>query len=421
MRLSAVTHLRLLDLQPANKLGDFTMEQHDHRVLGESLDLFHFSDQAPGVVFWHPRGYALYQAVESYMRRRVMGSGYAEVRSPMMMARSIWQDSGHWDLYGQNMFLLERDRQRPAVAIKPMNCPGHIEIFKNRVRSWRDLPIRFAEFGQCHRNEPSGSLHGLLRLRGFVQDDGHIFCRPDQVEHEVAKFCQLLRSVYADFGFQEFGVAMSLRPSLRAGSDDQWNQAEAMLAAAAASAGLDPEPMPGEGAFYGPKLEFSLQDRLGRSWQCGTLQLDLILPGRLGVHYRDSDDGRPAPVLLHRAVLGSLERFIGIMLEHHAGALPAWLAPEQVAVVPVADRHNDYARQAAVALQDVGIRAIVMDGGDRMSAKIRDASNLEIPIMAVVGDKEITENSLALRMSGSQESLDMSSAIDRVKQACLAP
>lgn len=396
------------------------MDQFDHRALGESLDLFHFEEEAPGMVFWHPRGFALYHAVEAHMRRRVVADGYREIRSPALLPRSLWERSGHWGLYSNNMFSVDSDGQRP-MAVKPMNCPGHVQVFRHGVRSWRDLPLRLAEFGQCHRDEPSGALHGLLRLRGFVQDDGHIFAREDQVEAEVARFCELLRRCYADFGLEPDGVAMSLRPERRAGSDADWDRAEAMLSAAASAAGLSPVPMPGEGAFYGPKLEFSLRDRSGRSWQCGTLQLDLVLPGLLGARYRDAADGRIAPVLLHRAVLGSLERFVGILLEHHDGALPAWLAPEQVAIVSVADRHVPRAAEVAAALGADGLRPRLLDAPDRMPSKVREAALLRIPVVAVIGDREMANGEVALRMDGHQESLLLPDAVRLISSWCSPP
>jgi threonyl-tRNA synthetase len=396
------------------------MDDLDHRSLGEALDLFHFSEDAPGSVFWHPRGHALYRAVEDHMRRRVRADGYREIRSPVLMSKALWERSGHWELYGANMFVLDPDGSRP-MAVKPMNCPGHVEVFNHGIRSWRDLPVRLAEFGQCHRDEPSGALHGLLRLRGFVQDDGHVFCREDQVEAEVARFCNLLRQVYADFGFSSFGVGMSLRPEVRAGSDVQWDRAEDMLAAAAASCGLEPLPMPDEGAFYGPKLEFSLQDRRGRSWQCGTLQLDIILPERLGAFYRDANDGRIPPVMLHRAVLGSLERFVGILLEHHEGGLPAWLLAEQVAVIPFAERHACRAGEVSAAFERAGLRARLMDGPGWMKAKARDAALLRIPTIAVIGDREVEDGCVALRLDGTLLSLSLDDAVARMREWSAVP
>jgi threonyl-tRNA synthetase len=370
-------------------------------------------------VFWHPRGFALYRAVEDYMRRRVRRDGYQEVRSPMLLPLSMWRRSGHWDVYSRNMFAIEPGDGGRELAVKPMNCPGHVQIFRHGVRSWRDLPVRLAEFGICHRDEPSGALHGLLRLRGFVQDDGHIFCRPDQVDAEVARFCVLLRSVYADFGFHDIEVGLSLRPAQRKGSDADWDRSEALLANAADAAGLSPKPMPG--AFYGPKLEFGLRDRLGRPWQCGTLQLDVVLPALLGASYRDGSDANASPILLHRAVLGSLERFVGILLEHHEGNLPVWLAPEQVLVASVADRHADYARRVASAFEAAGVRAKVADGQDRLPAKIRDAAMLRVPAVAVVGDRECADGGIALRWQGRQENLRLEDAVSVLHQAAAVP
>ncbi len=381
------------------------MADIDHRVLGESLELFHFEEEAPGVAFWHPRGAALYRAVEDHMRRRVAADGYREVRSPLLLPRSLWERSGHWGFYGENMFILDPEGQRP-LAVKPMNCPGHVQVFRHGVRSWRDLPLRLFEFGQCHRDEPSGALHGLLRLRGFVQDDGHVFCRPDQVDAEVSRFIALLRRVYADFGFGEPSVAMSLRPERRAGSDGDWDRAEAMLDAAARSAGLDPVPMPGEGAFYGPKLEFSLRDRRGRAWQCGVIQLDIVLPARLGAEYRDEADGRPAPVILHRAVLGSMERFIGILLEHHGRDIPSWLAPEQVLVAPVSDRHVARAEEVSSLLASRGVRVRPLDPSLRLGAAVRLASVLAIPAVLVIGDREVESGRVSLRFGGANSEAD---------------
>lgn len=396
------------------------MDNFDHRALGESLDLFHFQEDAPGSVFWHPRGFALYQALEAHIRKRIAADGYREVRSPMLMSRAIWERSGHWAMYGENMFVLDGDGSRP-LAVKPMNCPGHVEIFRHGVRSWRDLPMRLAEFGQCHRDEPSGSLHGLLRLRAFVQDDGHIFCMESQVEAEVRRFCELVRRVYADLGFHAVEVGMSLRPSRRAGSDEQWDRSEALLADAAAAAGLSPVPMPGEGAFYGPKLEFALRDRAGRQWQCGTLQLDVILPGLLGASYRDGHDGRSEPVLLHRAVLGSLERFLGILLEHHEGRVPAWLAPEQIAVLPVSERQASYADEVAFQLAARGLRVREVSRDGTLGARIREASMLAIPVCVVVGEREVESRSLALRVDGRQETVLLDEAASRLSELCAAP
>ena len=395
------------------------MDDLDHRMLGESLDLFHFEEEAPGAAFWHPRGHDLFRTVEEYMRRRVRRDGYGEIRTPVLLPRSLWERSGHWQLYGQNMFAIDPDGKRP-MAVKPMNCPGHVQVFRHGVRSWRDLPMRFAEFGICHRDEPSGSLHGLMRLRGFVQDDGHIFCLEEQVGAEVSRFCALLASVYADFGFSDIKVGLSLRPDVRAGSGADWDRAESLLAAAASVAGLSPEAMPGEGAFYGPKLEFALLDRHGRRWQCGTLQLDLILPGLLGATFRDAADGKAPPVLLHRAVLGSLERFIGILLEHHGGDLPPWLAPEQALVAAVTDRHAGHAGEVTRAMAGAGIRVRLAAGSERLGARVREAGTMRIPVLAVVGDKEMADGSVTLRMDGKQRELPLLAAVADVRVALLA-
>ena len=402
-------------------LGGAIMDDKDHRVIGERLDLFHFEDEAPGSVFWHPRGFALYRAVEDYMRARVRADGYKEIRSPTLLPLSLWQRSGHWDLYGSNMFSIDAAAGERALAVKPMNCPGHVQVFRHGVRSWRDLPVRYAEFGVCHRDEPSGALHGLLRLRGFVQDDGHIFCLPSQVDAEVARFCILLQSVYAAFGFTEMDVGLSLRPPKRVGSDEDWDQAEALLAAAAQRAGINPRSMPGEGAFYGPKLEFALRDRQGRVWQCGTLQLDLQLPALLGASYRNEGDSKIAPVLLHRAVLGSMERFIGILIEHHEGTLPFWLAPEQVAVASVADRHAEYASRMAAELEQAGLRVRLDVSSERVPAKVRNASLLAVPAVLMVGDREMADGTATLRWCGQQEAMPQEVAIARLRAANQPP
>jgi threonyl-tRNA synthetase len=323
------------------------MDANDHRAIGNRLELFHQQDDSPGMVFWHPRGFALYRVIEDHIRRRMRGAGFQEVRTPQLLGRSLWQASGHWDRFADAMFVVEAER---PLALKPMSCPGHIQIFKARVRSFRDLPVRLAEFGWVHRNEPSGALHGLLRTRAFVQDDAHVFCTEGQVETEVACFCTLLRAVYADFGFADVAVRFSTRPAARAGSDAVWDRAEAALAAAARAAGLTVEVQPGEGAFYGPKLEFHLHDAHGRGWQCGTVQLDLVLPERLDATFRDADSAAARPVMLHHAVLGSLERFIAMLLEHHRGRLPLWLAPDQVAVATIAPAASGYGARVRDAL-----------------------------------------------------------------------
>lgn len=391
----------------------------DHRSLGEALGLFHFQDEAPGCPFWHPRGMSLLKRVEDHVRQRMAADGYQEVRTPQMMARSLWEQSGHWDLYGGNMFVLGDENRR--MAVKPMNCPGHVQVFRHGVRSWRDLPMRYAEFGVCHRDEPSGALHGLMRLRAFTQDDGHVFCRPDQVRGEVARFCRLVSRLYRDFGFSDFGVALSLRPDVRAGSDDVWDRAEEALADAAAAAGLSPARAPGEGAFYGPKLEFSLKDSRGRAWQCGTIQLDMVLPARLGAAYAAADGSKQPAVILHRAALGSLERFIGILLEHHGGDLPMWLAPEQVLVATISERQAGWAREVADRLSAAGLRVRLDDGSDRIAAKVRGAALLRIPAVAVVGEREASAGALDVRMGGERRGLPLAAAAEALASAAAAP
>lgn len=371
------------------------MDSNDHRVIGPRLDLFHQQDDAPGTVFWHPRGAVLYRLLEQYIHAAMRGAGFSEIRTPQLMARSLWEQSGHWEKFGASMFAFtDGDR---SLALKPMNCPGHVQVFNQRLRSYRDLPLRYAEFGACHRYEPSGSLHGLMRARAFTQDDAHVFCREEQVNAEVARFCVMLARVYADFGFERFVVGYSTRPDARAGSDASWDRAEALLAAAADAAGLDARLQPGEGAFYGPKLEFILADRHGREWQCGTIQLDLVLPERLGAQYVDERDARVRPVMIHHAVLGSLERFIAILLEQHRGRLPFWLAPDQVVVAPVSVLQAGYAREVAEALTADGIRSIVDDRDETLARRIVDARALAIPVFATVGAREAAAGSVSLR------------------------
>jgi threonyl-tRNA synthetase len=370
-------------------------EKRDHRKLGRSLDLFHMQDESPGMVFWHPKGWTIWQVIEQYMRKVLTAAGYEEVRTPMIMDRSLWERSGHWDNYRENMFTTESEKR--DYAVKPMNCPGHIQIFNQGVRSYRELPLRLAEFGSCHRNEPSGALHGLMRVRGFVQDDAHIFCTEDQVQDEAVRFIDLLRAVYGDFGFDDIEIKLSTRPPKRIGADEVWDRAEAALKAALQAKGLEFGLNPGEGAFYGPKIEFSLRDSLGRVWQCGTLQLDFALPGRLGAEYVAEDNGRKTPVMLHRAVLGSLERFIGILIEHYAGAMPVWLAPVQAVVMNISEGQRDYARQVAERLEAAGVRAQADLRNEKISYKIREHSLQKLPYQLVVGDKEMAAQRVAVR------------------------
>ncbi|RZT42419.1 threonine--tRNA ligase [Cupriavidus agavae] len=374
-------------------------EKRDHRRLGKTLDLFHLQEEAPGMVFWHPKGWSVWQAVEQYMRNRLTEGGYQEVRTPQVMDRSLWEKSGHWENYKENMFVTESEKR--DYAIKPMNCPGHVQIFNHGLRSYRDLPLRFAEFGACHRNEPSGALHGLMRVRGFVQDDAHIFCTEEQIVEEAKAFNELAFSVYDDFGFKDVKVKLSLRPEKRAGSDAVWDHAEEGLRLALRACGVEWEELPGEGAFYGPKVEYHIKDAIGRSWQCGTLQLDLVLPERLGAEYVADDNARKRPVMLHRAILGSFERFLGILLENHAGALPAWLAPEQVVVMNIAESQSEYAESVVQLLQKQGFRAKADLRNEKITYKIREHSLQKIPYLLVVGDKERDANQVAVRARGN--------------------
>jgi len=381
------------------------MDDLDHRSLGSRLELYHQQDDSPGMVFWHPRGYAIYRVLEDYIRGRMRRLGYAEVRTPMVLPRILWERSGHWEKFRDNMFLVADEGGR-EMALKPMSCPGHLQIFNKGLRSWRELPVRYAEFGQCHRNEPSGAMHGLMRTRAFEQDDAHVFCREEQVIPEILRFIGLLKEVYREVGFPDFEVALATRPQARAGSDAVWDWAEARLGEAAVAAfdgGFDERP--GEGAFYGPKLEFHLRDRLGRSWQCGTIQLDCALPERLDASYVASDGSRAVPVMIHHAVFGSMGRFIAVLLEHHGGALPFWLAPEQVAVAPVSDRHGDYARQVWDALDRAGLRVVMQDGNETLPRRIVAAHEAGIPVMAIVGDREAADGSVTLRRRDGSQSV----------------
>jgi threonyl-tRNA synthetase len=370
-------------------------EKRDHRKLGKQLDLFHLQDEAPGMVFWHPKGWTIWQQIEQYLRAMLMQHGYQEVRTPMVMDRVLWEKSGHWENYRENMFTTESEKR--DYAVKPMNCPGHIQIFNQGIKSYRDLPLRLAEFGSCHRNEPSGALHGIMRVRGFVQDDAHIFCTEDQIQNESAAFIDLLRKVYTDFGFNEILIKLSTRPEKRIGSDDAWDRAEAALAASLDSKELQWEQNPGEGAFYGPKIEFSLKDSIGRIWQCGTLQLDFALPARLGAEYISDDNTRKTPVMLHRAVLGSLERFIGILIENHAGALPLWLHPEQVVVMNISEHQAAYVGKVAQTLVEAGFRAVSDLRNEKITYKIREHSLQKLPYQIICGDKEVAAQKVAVR------------------------
>ena len=376
-------------------------EKRDHRRIGKQLDLFHLQDEAPGMVFWHPKGWTIWQEVEQYMRRVLDQNGYKEVKTPTIMDRSLWEKSGHWQNYAENMFTTCSENR--DYAVKPMNCPGHVQIFNQGLRSYRDLPLRLAEFGSCHRNEPSGALHGIMRVRGFVQDDAHIFCTEEQILAETSDFIDLLQRVYADFGFTDILVKLSTRPAKRIGADETWDRAEAALAEALAAKGLTYELQPGEGAFYGPKIEFSLKDCLGRVWQCGTLQLDFSLPQRLGAEYVGDDNERHVPVMLHRAILGSLERFIGILIEHYAGAMPLWLSPVQAVVLNISERQGEYATHVAQTLRKAGLRAEADLRNEKITYKIREHSLNRLPYQIVVGDKEMAANLVAVRTRGGQD------------------
>src|SRR5712692_681584 len=397
-------------------------ERRDHRRLGRELDLFHLQEEAVGSVFWHPKGWKLYRIIEDYMRRRLDAAGYLEVKGPMLLDRSLWEASGHWENFRENMFIAE-SRDKRVLAVKPMNCPGHVLIFRNRLRSYRELPLRLAEFGTCHRNEPSGALHGIMRVRGFTQDDAHIFCTEDQVTGEAIAFCRLLLSIYRDFGFDDVAIKFADRPPVRAGSDAVWDRAEKGLRDAVEEAGLAYTLNPGEGAFYGPKLEFVLRDALSRDWQCGTLQLDFVMPERLGASYVGEDGARHVPVMLHRAILGSFERFIGILIEHYAGRFPLWLSPVQVVVATITSDVAPYAEEVARELGAAGLRVVSDTGNQKISYKVREHSLAKIPLMLVVGRREAQERTISLRRLGSpaQEALALGDAVARLKNEAAPP
>ena len=376
-------------------------EKRDHRRLGKELDLFHFQEEAPGLIFWHARGWALWQQVEQYMRRVYQDNGYQEVKAPQLLDRSLWEKSGHWSKYKENMFTTESENR--YYALKPMNCPGHIQIFNSAVRSYRDLPIRYGEFGACHRNEPSGSLHGLMRVRGFTQDDGHIFCTEDQILSECTAYTKLVQKVYADYGFTDISYKIATRPEKRIGDDATWDKAEKALMDALDASGIKYDTLPGEGAFYGPKIEYHLRDSLGRGWQCGTIQVDFQMPSRLGAEYVTESNGRATPVMLHRAIVGSLERFIGMLLEHYAGQLPPWLAPVQVAVANITDDQADYAQEVVSMLKKAGLRAEADLRNGKITYKIRELSLQKLPYILVVGAKEKAEGKVAVRVRGGKD------------------
>ncbi|UTW51513.1 threonine--tRNA ligase [bacterium SCSIO 12827] len=396
-------------------------EKRDHRRLGREMDLFHMQEEAPGSAFWHPKGWTLYRLCQNYMRTRLDDAGYVEVNTPQLVDRTLWEDSGHWEKFRENMFISESEDK--LLAIKPMNCPCHVQIFKQGITSYRDLPLRMAEFGSCHRNEPSGALHGLMRVRAFTQDDAHIFCRPDQIEAETKIFIDLLSSVYKDFGFDEFVIKFSDRPDVRAGSDDTWDRAEKALLDATKAAGHDPVLNPGEGAFYGPKLEFVLRDAIGRDWQCGTLQVDFVLPERLDAHYIAEDGAKHRPVMLHRAILGSFERFIGILIENYAGRFPLWLAPHQVTVATITNESDAYAAQVAKACRKAGLRVEIDTRNEKINYKIREHSHAKVPVIMVVGAKEAEAGTVAIRRLGGkdQEILALEQAIDTLVTEAAGP
>jgi threonyl-tRNA synthetase len=398
-------------------------ERRDHRRIGKEMDLFHLQEEAAGSVFWHPKGWKLYRTCEDYMRRRLDRSGYQEVRTPQLLDRSFWERSGHWDNFRKHMFIAEVADEDRVLAVKPMSCPGHVMIFRQGVRSYRELPLRLAEFGCCHRAEPSGALHGIMRVRQFVQDDAHIFCTPAQIASETARFVELLSSIYRDFGFDSFSVKLSDRPDVRAGNDETWDRAEGALREACAVAGVEYVLNPGEGAFYGPKLEFVLRDAIGRDWQCGTLQVDFVLPERLDAEYVGEDGARHRPVMLHRAIMGSFERFLGIVIEHYAGRFPLWLAPVQVVVATIVSDADEYARDVAAAFRAAGLMAEADLTNQKINAKVREHSLAHVPVLAVVGRKEAEGRTVALRRLGSpaQEVVPLAEAVARLAKEATPP
>ncbi|MBX9902253.1 MAG: threonine--tRNA ligase [Burkholderiaceae bacterium] len=374
-------------------------EKRDHRKLGKALDFFHFQDEAPGLVFWHPKGWTIWQQVEQYMRKVYQECGYQEVKAPQILDRTLWEKTGHWENYRENMFSTESENRN--YALKPMNCPGHVQIFNSNMRSYRELPLRYGEFGQCHRNEPSGALHGIMRVRGFTQDDGHIFCTEEQIQAEVMAFHPQAMKVYQDFGFKNIAIKLALRPENRIGSDETWDRAEETLRTALRQCGMSWEELPGEGAFYGPKIEYHLKDSLGRPWQVGTMQVDFSMPGRLGAEYVSDDNSRQIPVMLHRAIVGSMERFIGILIENHAGALPLWLAPVQISVLNISESQAEYAMQVAENLKKQGFRVNTDLRNEKITYKIREHSIQKLPYIIVIGDKERDANTVAVRTRGN--------------------
>lgn len=395
-------------------------EKRDHRKLGKQLDLFHSQEEAPGMVFWRPKGWQLWQQVEQYMRGVYQDNGYQEVKCPQILDVSLWKKSGHWDNFRENMFFTASENRE--YAVKPMNCPGHVQIFNSGLRSYRDLPVRYGEFGGCHRNEPSGALHGLMRVRAFTQDDGHIFCTDQQIEEEVVNFHKLALNTYSDFDFKDVSIKLALRPDQRLGDDSVWDHSETALRRALETCGVSWEELPGEGAFYGPKIEYHLKDSIGRSWQCGTIQVDFMMPQRLGAEYVAEDNARKTPVMLHRAIVGSMERFIGIVIEHHAGALPLWLSPTQIVVMNVADRHADYAQDVIKQLIDRGFRAAPDLRNEKITYKIREHSLQKLPYQLIIGDKEVESKEVAVRCRGGEDlgQMSMESLYERLNAELVA-
>jgi threonyl-tRNA synthetase len=396
-------------------------EKRDHRKLGKELNLFHMQEEAPGSVFWHPKGWIVYRELQEYIRRRLKKADYVEVNTPILLDKTLWEASGHWEKFQENMFISETEGK--LFAVKPMSCPGHIQIFRQGIKSYRDLPLRMAEFGCCHRNEASGALHGIMRVRAFVQDDAHIFCQESDIGSETKAFCELLMAVYKDFGFEDVRVKFSSRPEKRAGTDEAWDKAEALLMKATSDAGINYEQNPGEGAFYGPKLEFVLRDAIGRDWQCGTLQVDFILPERLDANYIGPDGEKHRPVMIHRAILGTFERFLGILIENCAGKFPLWLAPTQVVVATVVESANDYAQKVCEILKDAGLRAEVDLRNEKISYKIRDLSVQKIQYIAVVGAKEADEGTVSVRQLGSQDQtvMTLDAFVDMMQHNAASP
>ncbi|MEM9766162.1 MAG: threonine--tRNA ligase, partial [Pseudomonadota bacterium] len=406
--------------------------RRDHRRIGREMSLFHFQSEAPGMVFWHPKGTALYRALEDFMRRRQIAAGYQEIRTPQVIDRVLWERSGHWDKYRENMFITEIDESSEAGshanekrtnALKPMNCPGHVQIYNQGLKSYRDLPLRVSEFGMCHRYESSGSMHGLMRVRGFTQDDAHIFCTDDQIESETANFIALLGSVYSDLGFERFDIKLSTRPEQRVGSDEIWDKAEGALEAAVRKVTNDFEIDPGEGAFYGPKLDFKLTDAIGREWQCGTYQVDFNLPDRLDAEYVDADGAKRRPVMLHRAILGSFERFLGILIENCAGRFPLWLAPTQVIVATIVSDADDYAAKVVAALRAMGLRTEIDLRNEKINYKVREHSNARVPVILAVGRQEVEGHTVAMRRLGEQgqKTMALDEAVQKIADEAMPP